>query len=140
MNNDLISRERLKNTILLGNYDTQSKILSAIDNAPTVDIKDELAGAYNEGYMCGSREAEKARPQGEWVPVSERLPEEKINPNTNDFVEVLCSTVFGNVRVYKYGKPMGYSKAHFWDWGEIMDEYIIAWQPLPEPYKEVGAE
>ena len=140
MNNDLISRERLKNTILLGNYDTQSKILSAIDNAPTVDIKDELAGAYNEGYMCGSREAEKARPQGEWVPVSERLPEEKINPNTNDFVEVLCSTVFGNVRVYKYGKPMGYSKAHFWDWGEIMDEYIIAWQPLPEPYKKGGAE
>ena len=67
MNNDLISRERLKNTILLGNYDTQSKILSAIDNAPTVDIKDELAGAYNEGYMCGSREAEKARPQGEWI-------------------------------------------------------------------------
>ena len=37
MNNDLISRERLKNTILLGNYDTQSKILSAIDNAPTVE-------------------------------------------------------------------------------------------------------
>lgn len=67
MNDDLISRERLKNTILLGNYDTQSKILSAIDNAPTVDIKDELAGAYNEGYMCGSREAEKARPQGEWI-------------------------------------------------------------------------
>ena len=65
MNDDLISRERLKNTILLGNYDTQSKILSAINNAPTVDIKDELAGAYNEGYMCGSREAEKARTQGE---------------------------------------------------------------------------
>lgn len=36
MNNDLISRKRLKNTILLGNYDTRSKILSAIDNAPTV--------------------------------------------------------------------------------------------------------
>ena len=42
------------------------KLFEIIDNAPTVDIKDELAGAYNEGYMCGSREAEKARPQGEW--------------------------------------------------------------------------
>lgn len=41
MNNDLISRERLKNTILLGNYDTQSKILSAIDNAPTVIESDK---------------------------------------------------------------------------------------------------
>ena len=74
MNNDLISRERLKNTILLGNYDTQSKILSAIDNAPTVDIKDQIAGAYNEGYMCGNKEAEKARPQGEWENDSDNLP------------------------------------------------------------------
>lgn len=38
-----------------------------IDNAPTVDIKDEIAGAYNEGYMCGNKEAEKARLQGEWI-------------------------------------------------------------------------
>ena len=38
-----------------------------IDNAPTVNIKDQIAGAYNEGYMCGNKEAEKARPQGEWV-------------------------------------------------------------------------
>ena len=37
-----------------------------IDNAPTVNIKDQIAGAYNEGYMCGNKEAEKARPQGEW--------------------------------------------------------------------------
>ena len=38
----------------------------AIDNAPTVETftKDDMAGAYNEGYACGSRETE--RPQGEW--------------------------------------------------------------------------
>ena len=36
-----------------------------IDNAPTVDIKDQIAGAYNEGYACGSRE--NTRPQGEWT-------------------------------------------------------------------------
>ena len=41
-----------------------------IDNAPTVDIKDQIAGAYNEGYMCGNKEAEKARPQGEYVDIS----------------------------------------------------------------------
>ena len=38
-----------------------------IDNAQAVDIKDQIAGAYNEGYMCGSREAEKARPKGEVI-------------------------------------------------------------------------
>ena len=70
MNNDLISREALKNALkeykYCGFYD---KVIEIIDNAPTVDIKDEIAGAYNEGYMCGSREAEKARPQGEWIEV-----------------------------------------------------------------------
>ena len=60
MNNDLISRERLKNTILLGNYDTQSKILSAIDNAPTVE---PTFGLFKE-MLCA--ECEK-RPQGEWI-------------------------------------------------------------------------
>ena len=70
MNNDLISREALKKALkeykYCGFYD---KVIEIIDNAPTVDIKDEIAGAYNEGYMCGSREAEKARPQGEWIEV-----------------------------------------------------------------------
>ena len=73
-----------------------------------------------------------------WIPVSERLPEEKINPFTNDFESVLCSTVSGAVRPYKYGKPIGYDKPHFFLCGQIMDEYITAWQPLPEPYKEGG--
>ena len=43
----------------------------AIDNAPTVEgfTKEDMSGAYNEGYACGSRENE--RPQGEWVKVKE---------------------------------------------------------------------
>ena len=76
----------------------------------------------------------------DWVLVGESLPEEKINPYTKDFEYVLCSTIWEDVRPYKYGKPIGHNKAHFWHGGEIMDEYIIAWQPLPEPYKKGGAE
>ena len=68
---DLISREALRNVILNdrkldganANWEV-NRILVHIDNAPTVDIKDQIAGAYNEGYACGSRENE--RPQGEW--------------------------------------------------------------------------
>lgn len=93
---------------------------------------EQLAAWLTE--LQGRREADRG------IPVSERLPEEKINPKTNDFEEVLCSTFLGTVRVCKYGKPMGYSHAHFWDWGEIMDKYITAWQYKPESYKEGGKE
>ena len=88
-----------------------------------------------------SREALKEeRPKDNWIPVSERLPEEKIfNPSGSDFVfdfeEVICTTIWGEVTHYKFGKPMGHNRPHFWLGGTIMDEYIVAWQPLPEPYK-----
>lgn len=80
------------------------------------------------------------RPQGRWIPVSERLPEEKFNLITKDFESVLCSTVSGSVRPYKYGTQIGHDKPHFWLCGQIVDECITAWQPLPEPYKKGGAE
>lgn len=83
MNNDLISRSDLKEKIKFyrtghnvgtdyenGIIDGYDFCLEEIDNAPTVDIKDQIAGAYNEGYMCGNKEAEKARPQGEYVDIS----------------------------------------------------------------------
>lgn len=75
-----------------------------------------------------------------WIPVSERLPEEKINPYTNDFDEVLCTTDWGEVVALKFGTPLIHNKPHFWLGGAIMDEHIIAWQYKPEPYKEGGAE
>lgn len=42
-------------------------ILRKIDEAPSVEgfTKEDMSGAYNEGYACGSRENE--RPQGEWI-------------------------------------------------------------------------
>ena len=69
-----------------------------------------------------------------WIPVSERLPEEKINPNTQDFEEVLCSTTFGDVRAYRFGTPCGWKKPHFWHGPGMMYEYVLAWMPKPEPY------
>jgi len=75
-----------------------------------------------------------------WIPVSEGLPEEKINPRTNDFERVLCTTIWRDVKAYKFGKPIGQDKPHFWLGNVIMDEYVTAWQPLPEPYQEAAHE
>ena len=74
--------------------------------------------------------------EARWIPVTERLPEEKINPNTRDFEYVLCATVFGDVRPYKYGTPIGQREAHFWNGAGYVDAYVTHWMPLPEPPKE----
>jgi len=76
---DAISREALRKAIeeVEDNYDGYEpndlgkfmcKVDDLIDNAPPVEVytKDDMAGAYNEGYVCGNKEAGKARPQGKW--------------------------------------------------------------------------
>ena len=72
MNNDLISRkwltDAIRNRKTYLSYEDAKDVIDLIDNAPTVETftKDDMAGAYNEGYACGNRENE--RPQGEWQP------------------------------------------------------------------------
>lgn len=82
---DCISREALKDEVRkhaeyyadrteedrynVGYTECACEVLDFIDNAPTVEIytKDDMAGAYNEGYICGNKEAGKARPKGKWI-------------------------------------------------------------------------
>lgn len=67
------------------------------------------------------------------IPVTERLPEEKINPITEDYSEYQCTVRFGNlydVRSYKYGE------GHWRLGAGIVDDFVIAWMPLSEPYKD----
>lgn len=80
------------------------------------------------------RKQEAAIPK--WIPVTERLPEEKISPMTMDYTEYPC--VFDGrdgqreVRYYKFGK------GHFWHGPGCIDEYVTHWaepMPLPEPPK-----
>ena len=86
MNNDLISREALKNLLLDSrpdniqqsdiNFDTcdikiwLSFVLKIIDNAPTVEIPTELCKGCRFLKDCETCE-EKLRPQGEWLDHSE---------------------------------------------------------------------
>ena len=70
-----------------------------------------------------------------WIPVSEKLPEESINGITNNFLPYNVSLKFEYgecTRTYKFGN------GRWWNGGTDMTEYVIAWQPLPEPYKEVA--
>ena len=67
-----------------------------------------------------------------WIPAEERLPEEKVNPVSQDYYEYQVTAKFGNVkdvRHYKYGN------GHWWNGPGIVDQYVIAWKENPEPYR-----
>lgn len=72
-----------------------------------------------------------------WIPVDEQMPEEKINPITSDYYEYQVTARFGgdtDVRHYKFGN------GHWWNGPGIVDKYVIAWRPLPEPYQAERSE
>lgn len=91
----------------------------------------------DEGYCAMEKLAQYEDLEGQreveddWIPCSERLPEEKINPITKDFCEyqvTFKSEDVTDIRHYKFG--MG----HWWNGPGIMDEYVIAWRKNLEPY------
>lgn len=86
---------------------------------------------YGDAYEQGRADATR------WIPVSERLPEEKIDIVTRDYPEYLVTYKMGDeyhTRCRKYGDK------HWWHYGHWCDEYVIAWMRLPEPYREENKE
>lgn len=84
------------------------------------------------------KEAEKEHNNG-WIPCSERLPEEF---EATDYIEQMIYE--GKVTEYivmiqgaKKATTLYYAGDGYW-YDEVSQEYydVIAWKPLPEPYKE----
>jgi len=91
--------------------------------------------ALNSGYIeyCNGILASigvvKSQPQvNQWVPVSERLPQ-IINPLKHT-QWVMVTTYSGDVLSLLYN----FNTAHFYR--DRLSYDVIAWQPLPESYKE----
>lgn len=81
-------------------------------------MQELLDESYAKGFADGKEEGLRAKPQGHWIPVSERLPER------NKRVIVCYETMEGlkvDTSIFdKYGCLIG--KA-------------VAWMPLPKPYE-----
>ena len=137
----LIDAEALKKEIkAYSEYDPMLpnfKVIKIIDNAPTVD-------AYTEEQVKELVELNKKLSeeslQGEWISVSERLPD--------DMQRVLIWFEY-----YRYGdyncmyQTYGFGYVCDGKWSPFIngetgwqDYRVIAWQPLPEPYKKGGVD
>ena len=108
--------------------ETISDHVTTVSCCPTVDW---ARGKTQFKDQC-LEDIKNAPTVGGWISVKDRLPEEQINPKTNDFEYVLCAMTFGDVRAYKYGRMDGNTKAHFWKGLGIIDKYVTHWMPLPE--------
>ena len=124
--------------------------IDAIDNAPTVDLKDIYQEGHYDGHLEGYTKAiNEERVQGEWIPASERLPESRDwylglfkEPET-DFIGIpyICDYVG---EVIRGTTNEGWILRHCTDVDTVPDYFrnliCVAWRPLPEPYKKGGAE
>ena len=96
--------------------DTLNKMDSALDEDRTVETYKELLTACYKDLPSVTPEHKK-----EWIPVSERLPE-------------LPGIYMTTLDYGKHGLATGarYYHGKYFKW---MNECVVAWIPLPEPYK-----
>lgn len=134
----LIDADELNEYIGRESLDTREKIFALVDRMPTLPKPCEKPCAFEQ-------------PHREWIPCSERLPED-IKPvivtwKNNDpksYYQYIVGKHFIGTAHYLNGKWFWYSSttedllAEYGRCdGEEFDEAIevIAWMPLPEPYK-----
>lgn len=99
-------------------------------NVPTVELATKLQPTCNNLQ------------QGEWIPVSERLPDDE----TEVLIQYGQSIMVGYHKVDFTVYPSFFEDANETGWYSGKDNFIcgsdevIAWQPLPEPYKKGSEE
>ena len=114
---------------------------AAIDLFPDDDLEYDTKGGYVAPHLARRMICELpfARPEPHWIPCSERLPEEKERSYW------VCLETGGQCQCRwtndMYG--LGANKWSKWGW-HIMDKpqysKIVAWMPLPEPYRGGDSE
>ena len=117
------------------------KILEEIDQEVKEYMEIDFGGEYNAGIKDMAKMAKKIIRKymnDGWIPVEERLPmrtlDEKINESYQNYL-VFIDGVDGwdiDIAVYDFWNDKKWREAHD-GYGEI--ENVIAWRPLPEPYR-----
>ena len=102
----------------------------SIDYSKAVEIVQEVAEEYKstEYINCSTDTSTNTSTNG-WIPCSERLPED-------DSICIVTVEYPNNETVVDYGWFDRKSVCWFVGIQEFITSNILAWQPLPEPFKE----
>jgi len=110
----------------------KQKVLKEISSINQCYSATEWADGYNDGIRAARDAVIQMNIGSEWVPVSERLPEEKgeylVTYNPCYWDDIKSETRVG-IDTFR-GKTT---------WAKKKYQRVTRWMPLPEPYKE-GAE
>ena len=85
-------------------------------------MQDIEQAMLEKAYECGKQDAQQ------WVPTSERLPKVR--------EWVLCQCRARIMDVLRLTEDGSWNKNY--PHAEYMSNFVIAWMPLPEPYREVS--
>lgn len=129
---DYISREQLINEwddlgrrYAMPTTPIHKRAFRAFPSADAISI--DQANAMIKSYVSHYEEN-----KGEWIPVTERLPE------IHQYV--LLSLRSLDIEVGFRAETEPYFYCHGADGCYIEPQNVLAWQPLPEPYEKGGAE
>ncbi len=93
-------------------------------------IPEEITRSRRDWYLKGYNDAKKEQ---KWIPVSERLPKDIVNPITRDAYVYPVTVDLGGITDIRY---YSFCRGHWYNQGpKEMDELVIAWQARPEPYR-----
>ena len=105
------------------------EVLSHVDFDSTIQnsLENFLKAITNEAIEIVKQEAE--RYNNGWIPCSEKLPDVR--------QDVLVTVKYtGFMGMHGYWIKTGHMEAENDWWGDCAGGEVIAWQPLPEPFKE----
>lgn len=118
------------------------KVIIDIDDDIYARLFDNGVDNYNDAVdMAKAIRKGTPLPKGEWIPVSERLPEANGRYLATRGLNA-CGAMWNKVYIINYSDLMGLKSERIWwngnvgksDFERIND--VIAWMPCPEPYKE----
>ena len=121
------------------------KILEEIEEATSQeDAPIYLGDMEVDGYVRESRVkeiicshmADVPDADNDWIPVEERLPED--NPDSDYYESVIVTLLDGRCApgVYRNGDKEWWVEAEDGGKKYTFESDVIAWRPLPEPYKQ----